>query len=44
MFRGDRNVELVVLCGEKPTVTLLRRIANHLPKQFKVSEIENTLF
>lgn len=35
LLRGDRNVELVVLCGEKPTVNLLRRIANHLPKQFK---------
>jgi zinc finger RNA-binding protein len=35
LLRGDSNVELVVLCGEKPTITLLRRIANHLPKQFK---------
>lgn len=35
LLRGDSNVELVVLCGEKPTISLLRRIANHLPKQLK---------
>jgi len=44
LLRGDRNVELVVLCGEKPTVTLLRRIANHLPKQFKAVCPEETKY
>ncbi|KAF2366065.1 DZF domain [Trinorchestia longiramus] len=32
LLRGDKNVELVVLCGEKPTRTLLDRVADALPQ------------
>uniref|UniRef100_A0A8C5WU25 Zinc finger RNA-binding protein n=1 Tax=Laticauda laticaudata TaxID=8630 RepID=A0A8C5WU25_LATLA len=33
LLRGDRNVNLVLLCAEKPTKTLLSRISESLPKQ-----------
>ncbi|XP_025076885.1 LOW QUALITY PROTEIN: zinc finger RNA-binding protein-like [Pomacea canaliculata] len=33
LLHGDLNVNLVVLCSEKPTRTLLERIADNLPKQ-----------
>ncbi|KAL7989105.1 hypothetical protein Chor_008024 [Crotalus horridus] len=36
LLRGDRNVHLVLLCAEKPTKTLLCRIAESLPKQLAV--------
>ena len=36
LLHGDTNVNLVVLCGEKPTRTLLNRVADNLPKQLKV--------
>ncbi|XP_045216764.1 zinc finger RNA-binding protein-like [Mercenaria mercenaria] len=34
LLHGDLNVHLVVLCSEKPTRTLLERVADGLPKQF----------
>ena len=36
LLRGDKNVNLVLLCSEKPTKTLLTRIVEHLPKQLTV--------
>uniref|UniRef100_A0A803YLQ1 Zinc finger RNA-binding protein n=1 Tax=Meleagris gallopavo TaxID=9103 RepID=A0A803YLQ1_MELGA len=36
LLRGDRNVNLVLLCAEKPSKTLLCRIAESLPKQLAV--------
>ncbi|XP_070209164.1 zinc finger RNA-binding protein-like isoform X3 [Littorina saxatilis] len=33
LLHGDLNVNLVVLCSEKPTRTLLERMADSLPKQ-----------
>ncbi|XP_052101013.1 zinc finger RNA-binding protein-like [Mytilus californianus] len=33
LLHGDLNVNLVVLCAEKPTRTLLERVADNLPKQ-----------
>lgn len=36
LLHGDTNVNLVVLCGEKPTRTLLNRVADNLPKQLQV--------
>ncbi|XP_078313931.1 zinc finger RNA-binding protein-like isoform X3 [Crassostrea virginica] len=33
LLHGDLNVNLVVLCSEKPTRTLLERVADALPKQ-----------
>ncbi|XP_073716797.1 zinc finger RNA-binding protein [Misgurnus anguillicaudatus] len=33
LLRGDKNVNLVLLCSEKPTTNLLTRIVDHLPKQ-----------
>lgn len=44
LLRGDRNVNLVLLCAEKPSKTLLCRIAENLPKQLAVSRIEIFLF
>ncbi|CAH0687617.1 unnamed protein product [Spodoptera exigua] len=31
VLRGDRRVRLVVLCADRPTVTLLKRVATDLP-------------
>nr|XP_019957938.1 PREDICTED: zinc finger RNA-binding protein isoform X2 [Paralichthys olivaceus] len=33
LLRGDKDVNLVLLCSEKPTKDLLSRIMEHLPKQ-----------
>ncbi|XP_056314240.1 zinc finger RNA-binding protein isoform X1 [Danio aesculapii] len=33
LLRGDKEVNLVLLCSEKPTKNLLTRIVEHLPKQ-----------
>lgn len=35
LLQGDNTVELVVLCAEKPTVTLLKRVVTELPVQLK---------
>lgn len=35
LLQGDKVVQLVVLCAEKPTVTLLKRVAAELPIQLK---------
>lgn len=37
LLHGDLNVHLVLLCSEKPTRTLLERVADCLPKQLLVS-------
>ncbi|CAG7818081.1 unnamed protein product [Allacma fusca] len=36
LLRGDRTVELVVLCSEKPTLGMLSRVAETLPGQLQV--------
>lgn len=36
LLRGDRKVQLVLLCSQKPTRTLLRRVAEQLPEQLVV--------
>lgn len=36
MLRGDLRVDLVVLCSEKPTLTLLKKVHELLPDQFQV--------
>ncbi|XP_061907015.1 zinc finger RNA-binding protein isoform X1 [Entelurus aequoreus] len=36
LLRGDKNVNLVLLCSEKPTKNLLSRIVELLPKQLTV--------
>ncbi|KAK7136599.1 hypothetical protein R3I93_016822 [Phoxinus phoxinus] len=33
LLRGDRNVQLILLAAKKPTATLLRTVAEQLPKQ-----------
>ncbi|XP_059845624.1 zinc finger RNA-binding protein isoform X2 [Hypanus sabinus] len=40
LLRGDKNVDLVLLCAEKPTGALLNRIADNLPKQLAVTTSE----
>lgn len=37
LLRGDRSVQLVVLCSEKPSVAMLDKIVEDLPKHFEVS-------
>ncbi|XP_055106394.1 zinc finger RNA-binding protein 2 isoform X7 [Symphalangus syndactylus] len=36
LLRGDRNVRLALLCSEKPTHSLLRRIVQQLPRQLQM--------
>ncbi|XP_054549029.1 zinc finger RNA-binding protein 2 [Talpa occidentalis] len=36
LLRGDRKVQLILLCSQKPTHTLLRRVAEQLPQQLLV--------
>uniref|UniRef100_A0A2K5L8X6 Zinc finger RNA binding protein 2 n=1 Tax=Cercocebus atys TaxID=9531 RepID=A0A2K5L8X6_CERAT len=36
LLRGDRNVRLTLLCSKKPTHSLLRRIAQQLPRQLQM--------
>lgn len=31
LLKGDRDVRLVVLCHDRPTITLLKRVATDLP-------------
>ncbi|XP_071964418.1 zinc finger RNA-binding protein-like isoform X2 [Antedon mediterranea] len=38
LLRGDLNMSLVVLCSEKPTRTLLERVADNLPKRLAETE------
>ncbi|XP_018334589.1 zinc finger RNA-binding protein [Agrilus planipennis] len=42
LLRGDANVELVVLCAEKPTLTLLRKVVELLPAALKQVAAENS--
>lgn len=35
LLQGDKDVQLVVLCAEKPTTTLLMRVSQELPVQLK---------
>lgn len=35
LLRGDTNVELVVLCADKPTLTLLKKVVELLPPAIK---------
>lgn len=35
LLQGDKSVQLVVLCAEKPSVSLLKRVATELPVQLK---------
>lgn len=37
LLKGDTAVDLVLLCSEKPTRTLLFKVAESLPKQLQVS-------
>ncbi|XP_076331908.1 zinc finger RNA-binding protein-like isoform X2 [Tachypleus tridentatus] len=42
ILTGDLNVQLVVMCTEKPTRTLLEQVADNLPKQLKVVAPEDS--
>lgn len=37
VLTGDLSVQLVVMCAEKPTRTLLEKVIDNLPKQLAVS-------
>ena len=36
LLKGDMDLELVLLCSQKPTVTLLKQVAESLSAQIKV--------
>uniref|UniRef100_A0A7M4F512 Zinc finger RNA binding protein 2 n=1 Tax=Crocodylus porosus TaxID=8502 RepID=A0A7M4F512_CROPO len=38
LLRGDRNVHLILLSAQKPTVSLLQNITEQLPKQLSVRD------
>lgn len=37
LLKGDLDLELVLLCKDKPTVTLLKKVAENLIEQLAVS-------
>lgn len=39
VLTGDLSVQLVVMCAEKPTRSLLEKVMENLPKQLAVSII-----
>lgn len=39
LLKGDLDLELVLLCKDKPTVTLLRKVAENLVVQLRVGHI-----
>lgn len=44
LLKGDLDLELVLLCREKPTTDLLRKVAENLSAQLKVrTNKESTL-
>lgn len=42
LLKGDTRVQLVVLCADKPTLTLLRRVVELLPAALKQVSSEHT--
>lgn len=36
LLKGDKDLELVLLCSNKPTVTLLKQVAEKLSAQLEV--------
>ncbi len=38
LLKGDKNLELVLLCSNKPTVTLLSQVAEKLTAQLEVEQ------
>ncbi|KAL5282244.1 ZFR family protein [Megaselia abdita] len=42
LLQGDTIVQLVVLCSEKPTKNLLKRVATELP--IKIKEVNDTIY
>lgn len=43
LLQGDHDVELVVLCAEKPTIGLLKKVAAELPAKLKEVVADNTV-
>lgn len=41
LLRGDKDVRLVVLCHDRPTVTLLKRVAADLPAHLNKVKVGN---
>lgn len=39
LLKGDKDVELVLLCANKPTVTLLKQVAEKLTAQLEVEQV-----
>ncbi|XP_036955860.1 interleukin enhancer-binding factor 3-like isoform X1 [Acanthopagrus latus] len=39
LLKGDKELELVLLCSDKPTITLLKQVAEKLTAQLEVNEI-----
>lgn len=42
LLQGDNSVELVVLCADKPTLTLLKKVVELLPAAMKQVAPDNT--
>lgn len=42
LLKGDLDLELVLLCKDKPTATLLKKVAENLSVQLKVGNFINT--
>lgn len=43
LLKGDKDLELVLLCSNKPTVTLLKEVAEKLIAQLEVERHTNVI-
>lgn len=43
LLKGDLDLELVLLCKDKPTATLLKKVAENLSVQLRVGHVLNNL-
>lgn len=43
LLKGDLDLELVLLCKEKPTISLLKKVSENLVTQLKVRTLRTEL-
>lgn len=43
LLKGDLDLELVLLCKEKPTISLLKKVSENLVTQLKVKTLRTEL-
>lgn len=44
LLKGDLDLELVLLCKDKPTISLLKKVSENLVTQLKVRSVIHSIF